>query len=211
MLVLSRRENEQIDFPALGISVTVLSSSRSRASLGIRAPSGVRIMRHEIACEVDIASDSGPLVEIAKQQIARHLYDQLDDQMQATTKRLELAQQQLAEGKSQVAMRELTAALADLDAVRASLKSNQRAGDSAGISFETDENWATADKISAAKVSVGKSQEVSESGSAYVVCIKGEGDDTPDQRRNVSRSSEFHDVDWCIESDPRLALRLATA
>lgn len=197
MLVLSRRENEQIDFPALGISVTVLSSSRSRASLGISAPDGVRIVRHEITDEVDLLQDDGRLVNVAKQQIAKHLAALLDDKMRATTKRLESAQQQLSGGKSEAAMRELTAALADLDAIRASLNSNQFVGDPEENRYDVSQNWASTDERSAAK-----SQSVSESGSTYSVCVDHEKDDAPDQQPTVSGSWK---VDWSIGSDPWLA------
>ena len=49
MLVLTRRENEKIIFPDVDISVEVVSISGSRARLGVRAPSDIRILRQEIA------------------------------------------------------------------------------------------------------------------------------------------------------------------
>jgi carbon storage regulator CsrA len=49
MLVLTRRENEKIVFPEVGITVEVVSISGSRARLGVEAPAEVRILRHEIA------------------------------------------------------------------------------------------------------------------------------------------------------------------
>lgn len=49
MLVLTRRENERIVFPEVGITVEVVSVSGSRARLGVDAPAEVRILRHEIA------------------------------------------------------------------------------------------------------------------------------------------------------------------
>jgi carbon storage regulator CsrA len=49
MLVLTRRENEKIVFPEVGITVEVVSISGSRARLGVEAPAEIRILRHEIA------------------------------------------------------------------------------------------------------------------------------------------------------------------
>ena len=48
MLVLSRRANEQIVFPTLGISVSVERIDSRRVRLGIDAPSEVPVLRHEL-------------------------------------------------------------------------------------------------------------------------------------------------------------------
>jgi carbon storage regulator CsrA len=49
MLVLSRRPNEKILFPNLGITVQVLRSNGNVTRLGIEAPQDVRIIREEIS------------------------------------------------------------------------------------------------------------------------------------------------------------------
>lgn len=49
MLVLSRRPNEKIVFPTLGITVEVCSINRNVVRVGIDAPSDVPILRKEIA------------------------------------------------------------------------------------------------------------------------------------------------------------------
>lgn len=49
MLVLSRRPNQRIDFPALGITVEVLRVSGKNVRLGVQAPSEIRVVRNEIA------------------------------------------------------------------------------------------------------------------------------------------------------------------
>ena len=49
MLVLSRRESDQILFPSLGIAVEVLRVQGNTARLGISAPTEIPILRHEIA------------------------------------------------------------------------------------------------------------------------------------------------------------------
>ncbi len=49
MLVLSRRPNEKIVFPTLGITVEVCSMNRNSVRIGIDAPPDVPILRQEIA------------------------------------------------------------------------------------------------------------------------------------------------------------------
>lgn len=49
MLVLSRRPNQRIDFPSLGITVEVLRVSGKNVRLGVQAPSEIRVVRNELA------------------------------------------------------------------------------------------------------------------------------------------------------------------
>jgi two-component system, OmpR family, response regulator len=56
MLVLTRRENEKIVFPEVGITVELVSINGSRARIGVEAPAEVRILRHEIA-EKELAAN----------------------------------------------------------------------------------------------------------------------------------------------------------
>ena len=48
MLVLSRRKEETIVFPELGISVEVIRVDGNKVRLGIKAPESVRILRGEL-------------------------------------------------------------------------------------------------------------------------------------------------------------------
>ena len=48
MLVLSRRRNEKVIFPTLGISIEVRRITGNRVQLAIAAPANVPILRHEI-------------------------------------------------------------------------------------------------------------------------------------------------------------------
>ena len=48
MLVLSRRRDEQILFPELGITVKVISLEGNRVRIGIEAPDSIRILRGEL-------------------------------------------------------------------------------------------------------------------------------------------------------------------
>ena len=53
MLVLSRRPDEQIVFPEHGISIKVNRTKGNQVRLGIQAPETIRILRGELAFEVD--------------------------------------------------------------------------------------------------------------------------------------------------------------
>ncbi|MBX7102850.1 MAG: carbon storage regulator [Gemmataceae bacterium] len=51
MLVLTRRPDESVLFPQLGISVKVIRVSGSVVRVGVDAPSDLRVLRGELACE----------------------------------------------------------------------------------------------------------------------------------------------------------------
>ena len=53
MLVLSRRQNEEIVFPELGITVKVIRVKGNQVRLGVTAPEAVRVLRSELAFEPD--------------------------------------------------------------------------------------------------------------------------------------------------------------
>lgn len=48
MLVLSRRNQQQILIPALNITITVLQTSAGRVQVGIDAPANVQITRPDV-------------------------------------------------------------------------------------------------------------------------------------------------------------------
>ena len=53
MLVLTRRENERILLPDVGVTVELMSVTGNRARLGISAPDNIRILREEVAASQD--------------------------------------------------------------------------------------------------------------------------------------------------------------
>ncbi len=53
MLVLSRKQDEEIVFPELGITVQVIRTKGNQVRLGIKAPSDIRVLRGELAFETD--------------------------------------------------------------------------------------------------------------------------------------------------------------
>jgi len=48
MLVVSRRCDEEIVFPAIGVTIKILNASGNRTRLGINAPSNIQILRGEL-------------------------------------------------------------------------------------------------------------------------------------------------------------------
>jgi carbon storage regulator len=53
MLILSRKVDESIVFQGLDIEVMVTSIERGRVKLGIKAPPGVTVLRHELLERMD--------------------------------------------------------------------------------------------------------------------------------------------------------------
>ena len=51
MLVVSRRCDEEIVFPAIGVTVKILNAAGNRARLGINAPANIQILRGELQTE----------------------------------------------------------------------------------------------------------------------------------------------------------------
>lgn len=56
MLVLSRKQEEEIVFPQLGIAVRIIRTKGNQVRLGIAAPLDVQILRGELACESNAAA-----------------------------------------------------------------------------------------------------------------------------------------------------------
>lgn len=57
MLVLSRRVNERIVVPSLGVTLVVLEVKGKKVRLGISAPANVRIARQELLLDHTAATD----------------------------------------------------------------------------------------------------------------------------------------------------------
>jgi carbon storage regulator len=53
MLILGRKVDESIVFEGLGIEVMVCAIQRGRVRLGIKAPDGVKVLRHELLERMD--------------------------------------------------------------------------------------------------------------------------------------------------------------
>lgn len=116
MLVLSRRPNERILFPGLGVAVEVTSVSRNVVRLGIDAPPSVTIVREEIASEADKrpAKDRKPIshavrnrlhtanlaVHLAQKQLQAGLDEEADETLSEALREYAALDRELAAGKA---------------------------------------------------------------------------------------------------------------
>jgi carbon storage regulator CsrA len=61
MLVLSRRPSQAVLFPASGLRLQVLEIKGNTGKIGVEAPPGVRILRHELSTRPqDLDVSTGP-------------------------------------------------------------------------------------------------------------------------------------------------------
>ena len=76
MLVLSRKVNETVEFPELGITVEVVRVKGNTVRLGIKAPNSIRILRGElveIVGEFDKLTPAISVTESAHQELEREV------------------------------------------------------------------------------------------------------------------------------------------
>lgn len=91
MLVLSRKENQRILFPHLGITVEVLHISGNSVQVGVDAPQNVRVLREEVAARDGVDMQK----EVELQRRARHA---LRNRLNAATLALHVLQKQIDAG-----------------------------------------------------------------------------------------------------------------
>ncbi|MEM6468675.1 MAG: carbon storage regulator [Planctomycetota bacterium] len=114
MLVMTRRLNDRVVFPALGISIELIRASKSRAQLGIFAPKGIRVLRHELLENDANLPTDGELEATVRRELAGQIQDRIDQ----ATDRVFAAQQKLKAGQTTEALRELSVAIGELDELR---------------------------------------------------------------------------------------------
>jgi carbon storage regulator CsrA len=90
MLVLSRKENEKVLFPNLGIAFEILRIGGGKVRLGIQAPGDVSVVRNEIASEEQITEFARRL-----QERTRHVNHELRNRLNSAVLGLAVVQQQL--------------------------------------------------------------------------------------------------------------------
>src|SRR5689334_4366748 len=91
MLVLSRKENEKVLFPNLGIAMQILRVGGGKVRLGIEAPNNVSVVRHEIASDEQLAEFSERL-----QGSVKNATHEMRNQLHATLLGLALVHKQLS-------------------------------------------------------------------------------------------------------------------
>lgn len=101
MLVLSRKENQRVLFPNLGITCEIVKIAGNAVRVGIDAPGDVRILREEIA-------DDQAMQEAEQ---ARHRRHELKNRLNTASLALHLAQKQMNRGLSDQSQQTLERAL----------------------------------------------------------------------------------------------------
>lgn len=135
MLVISRREKDRILFPSLGISVEVVRLTSNRAALGIKAPTSIRVLRHELAQKRDHCPTADGLAEAMEAKI----YCQLKRKVDRIIASLESVQADLKAGDTDDAVETLAQTLARLDALRAQADASNEDADRDG--------WAASETV----------------------------------------------------------------
>lgn len=143
MLILSRRPTESVDFPQLGISVTIVSVKGSRVQVGVDAPQDIRINRRELeASSPALDGVSAVRGSVSSQTTARHDTHEFKNRLNKATLGLHLAKKQLAAGLVESANRTLTTALARLaDLEQAVLVNSTEACHDASLSPRAPAEW----------------------------------------------------------------------
>lgn len=67
MLVLSRKTNETIELPELGISIEVIKIKGGTVRLGVKAPESIRILRGELLETVMDFENLPPVLNVIHQ------------------------------------------------------------------------------------------------------------------------------------------------
>jgi carbon storage regulator CsrA len=140
VLVLSRRLNEKIVFPNLGITVQILRVSGKAVCVGVDAPRDVRILRDELA-------DHGPASPPAEDLNQRDLRHALRNRLNSANLALHLVRRQLelgrttdAEGTIEKALGELSQLDRDVSQVGGKSLDRQAAGQPRALLVEDDAN-----------------------------------------------------------------------
>ena len=131
MLVLSRRPNETIRFPQLGISVSIVSVKGNRVQVGVDAPPEIQVLRRELEFSSNtetrcsaVSGKSSDRDEPLSGEDKRKAHDERN-RLNLAMLALHLAQKQLAAGQIQSADKTLVAALGRLAELEAKATAEQ--------------------------------------------------------------------------------------
>ena len=145
MLVLSRKQNQSIVFPRLGISVEITRIAGRTVSVGVKAPREIEILRGELLGENEVDSDRGHAVSTPNlvRSSADETKHELRNRLNKANLALKLVSKQLAIGRIEDAEISLSTALQTLNAIDQQTESTEPAGDfesSAGEDGQTRES-----------------------------------------------------------------------
>jgi len=126
MLVLSRRPNEKIVFPHLGITVEILHVKGNSVRVGVDAPTSIKVYRHEVAEQLAATPETPPSPPLPPPTMTHRVRNRLHVAALA----LHLVQRHLEEGMAQDAENILKMALNEFGALEKELAGGGTAGDS---------------------------------------------------------------------------------
>jgi len=127
MLVLSRKENEKILFPHLGIALQILRVGGGKVRLGVEAPDDVSVLRYEIASEEQLNLFAERLKQTARDQ--NHA---IRNRLHSTLLGLCVVQKQLALNKTEDAEQTLEQLLKQMEGLDRELGHGHRDADVPG-------------------------------------------------------------------------------
>jgi len=136
MLVLSRRENQKVLFPGLGISVEVIRAGSNKVQLGIEAPREIRVLRDELPYRDRASCDEQMIVkngsESSQDQEPSEAYEVVHQELKAAALAVHLAKNQIHQGLEESAESALNDALATLERIESKLYSHSNPGNKPG-------------------------------------------------------------------------------
>ena len=101
MLVLSRRQNEKIVFPNLGIRVEVVRISGRAVRIGVEAPAHVRILREEIADATPALPAAAPVLPDIPVELGRQMRHALRNRLNTAALGLQVLHRKIETGNTE--------------------------------------------------------------------------------------------------------------
>ncbi len=138
MLVLTRREDQKVLFPNLGIAVEVVAILGNTVRLGIEAPREIRIVRSELELFPDPPATTTPNPSPDGSSVKSEVRNRLN----AANLAIHLAQNQMQQGLAERAEEALEHALACLRSLDEALSPETRQQLAASAVHETRDNYA---------------------------------------------------------------------
>jgi carbon storage regulator CsrA len=122
VLVLTRRENEKILLPDVGVTVELMAVTGNRARLGISAPDNIRILREEVAASQDALKHA-----MARGPVSREFAHALRNRLNAAILATETVRLQIEAGHLVETSASLDRIVAELRAMASMLQGNSPA------------------------------------------------------------------------------------
>ncbi|MCS7465060.1 carbon storage regulator [Stieleria sp. ICT_E10.1] len=175
MLLLSRRENDRIDFLGLGVSIEVVRLTRSRATLAIKAPRHIRVVRHELRPVGNEAAAREAFCAVVR----REVMSMIQAEINTTTTKLKLAQEKLLAGDRDDALTALEEAMVRLEVLRSEASSLQSDCFEERCETAFADDWTVAGGVAESSVGYANSSAGEVSDQTGTVWVVHSPDDSP--------------------------------